>query len=212
MGGMIGILGGTFDPPHLGHLLVAENALEQLKLDRVLWVVTPRSPLKPEVDPTPAGLRAEMVEAAIAGQPNFRLSRIDMDRRPPHYTVGLLEELQRWEPGAGLVFLLGSDSLADLPRWHEPRRFVELCAALGVVERPGHPADLKALEGVIPGVSEKVRRLAAPPVAISGRDVRERVRDGRSVRYLIPEAVRRIIVERGLYRDGPTWETPAPVR
>jgi nicotinate-nucleotide adenylyltransferase len=202
MGRVIGLLGGTFDPPHLGHLLVAENAREQLGLERVWWVVTPRSPLKPDREPTPAEVRAEMVEAAIAGQPAFQLSRAEFERRPPYYTTRLLEALRESEPEANFVFLLGSDSLADLPRWHDPRRLVELCGALGVVERPGHAVDLEALEARVPGVAAKVRRLSAPPVAVSGGDIRARVGQGRSIRYLVPEGVRRIIEERGLYRGG----------
>lgn len=201
MGRLTGLLGGTFDPPHLGHLLLAEHALEQLGLEAVRWVVTPRSPLKPEGDPAPEDERSRMVQAAIADQPRFRLSRADLDRQPPHYSVDLLRALRADESDVDFVFLMGSDSLADLPRWREPGAFLDLCAALGVFERPGAPANLPQLETALPGITSKVRWLSAPPVAISGRDIRQRVRDGRSIRYLVPEPVRRLIEQGGWYRE-----------
>jgi len=202
MGRLIGVFGGTFDPPHLGHLLLAEYALEELQLEHVLWVLTPRSPLKPEGDPAPVEVRARMVEAAIAGAPRFRLSTADIDRRPPYYAVDTVEMLRRADLGADLVYLLGSDTLADLRRWHTPARLVELCAGLGVMERPGLTPDLADLEIAIPGLSSKLRPFTAPLVEISARAIRERVASGRSIRYLVPDAVLdQILVER-LYR-GP---------
>jgi len=201
MGRLIGVFGGTFDPPHLGHLILAEQAREALDLERVLWVLTPKSPLKADGDRTPPDVRARMVEAAIADAPTFALSRVDLDRQPPYYAVGTLERLRLGAPEDSFVYLIGSDSLADLPRWHEPQRLVGLCAAIGVMQRPDHPLDLPALERVIPGLSAKVRAFPAPLVEVSGRDLRARVASGRSIRYLVPDGVRRIIDADRLYRQ-----------
>lgn len=199
---MIGVFGGTFDPPHLGHLILAEHALRELDLEVVLWVLTPRSPLKPDVDPAPTEIRARLVRAAIESNPRFRFSTVDIDRQPPYFTVETLERLQRAEPGAGLVYLIGSDALQELPRWHEPARLVELCAAIGVMDRPGHAADAARLEREIPGLVAKVRPFPVPRVEISARDIRRRASLGLSIRYLVPEPVRELIEQEGLYRQG----------
>jgi nicotinate-nucleotide adenylyltransferase len=199
---MIGVFGGTFDPPHLGHLILAEAALEELGLEAVLWVLTPRSPLKPEGSPAPVGVRLRLVGSAIESNPHFRLSTVDVDRSPPYYTVDTLDGVQAAEPGANLVLLIGSDALEELPRWHEPRRLVGRCTALGVMDRPAHAPDLTRLEEAIPGIAAKVRLFRAPGVGISGRDIRRRVAEGRSIRYLVPEAVRKVIEQEGVYR-GP---------
>ncbi len=199
MARLIGVFGGTFDPPHLGHLLLAEYAAEELQLDLVLWVLTPLSPLKPQAVPTPVGVRARLIEAAISGTPGFRLSRVDIDRQPPYYAVDTVQLLRQADPGADLVYLLGSDSLADLSRWHEPTRLAGLCAGLGVMDRPGPMPDLAALEHAIPGLTSKLRPFQAPLVEISARVIRERVSAGKSIRYLVTDAVRRLILEEGLY-------------
>lgn len=200
MGRMIGVFGGTFDPPHLGHLILAEHALHELDLEAVLWVLTPRSPLKPEGDPAPVEVRARLVRSAIDSNPRFRLSTVDIDREPPYFTVGTLERVAAEEPQAALVYLVGSDALLELPRWHEPGRIVALCAAIGVMERPGHTTDPAELDKEIPGLAAKVRPFRVPGVEISARDIRRRVAEGRSIRYLVPEAVRQIIEDMGLYR------------
>lgn len=199
---MIGVFGGTFDPPHLGHLILAEYALQGLDLETVLWVLTPRSPLKLEGDPAAVVARARMIRAAIDPNPGFRLSTVDADRTPPYYAVGTLERLQQTYPGAALAYLVGSDALEELPRWHDPGRFVELCAAIGVMDRARHAPDPAELERAIPGIAAKLRPLRVPRVEISARDIRRRVAEGRSVRYVVPEAVRLIIQEEGLYREG----------
>jgi len=201
MGRLIGVFGGTFDPPHLGHLILSEHAQEGLQLDLVLWVLTPRSPLKPQGDPAPVEIRRQLVEAAIADAPGFRLSSVDIDRPPPYYAVETVELLRQGEPGADFIYLLGSDALADLPRWYQPARFVELCAGLGVMERPGRAPDLASLERAIPGLSKKIRPFLAPQVGISAQAIRERSARGRSIRYLVPDSVGQLIRERGVYRD-----------
>lgn len=199
MARVVGVFGGTFDPPHLGHLILATYALDGLGLDEIRWVVTPRSPLKPDDDISPPETRARMVEAAIADEPRFRLSRIDLDRPPPHYAVDSLERLRSSEPGADLVYVMGADALEELPRWREPDRLVGLCAGLGVMRRPGAKPDLDRLEDLIPGLKARVRFFEAPSVGISAREIRDRVRTGFSVRYLVPEAVLEILGREGLY-------------
>jgi nicotinate-nucleotide adenylyltransferase len=198
---MIGVFGGTFDPPHLGHLILAEHALGEFDLEAVLWVLTPRSPLKPEGDPAPVAARSRLVRAAIDSNPRFRLSTVDTDRQPPYYAVETLERLQAADPGAGLVYLLGSDALRELPQWHEPARLVSLCAALGVMDRSGHTADAAQIDEAIPGLLAKVRPFRVPRVEISARDLRRRVAQGLSIRYLVPELVREIIATEELYRS-----------
>jgi nicotinate-nucleotide adenylyltransferase len=200
MGRVIGVFGGTFDPPHLGHLILAEAALDELGLEAILWVLTPRSPLKPEGEPAPVELRLRLIRTAIEANARFRVSTADVDRSPPYYTVDTMERLQAAEPGADLVLLMGSDALEELPCWHEPQRLVERCAALGVMDRPAHPVDLASLEGPIPGIGKKVRLFRAPKVEISGREIRRRVAEGRSIRYLVPDAVGRTIEQEGVYR------------
>jgi nicotinate-nucleotide adenylyltransferase len=197
---MIGVFGGTFDPPHLGHLILAERAAAELDLETVLWLLTPHSPLKPDDEPTPVDTRVAMVEAAIADNPRFRLSRVDLDRDPPYYAADSLERLQAALAPPGLVYLMGSDALADLPRWHDPERFVERCTAIGVMRRQAESGPPESIERAVPGVLAKVRPFLAPLVEISARDIRRRVAQGLSVRYLVPEAVRRIILAEGLYR------------
>ena len=113
----LGIFGGTFDPPHIGHLVLASEAYHQLKLDRLLWVLTPRPPHKPNQQITALEYRIEMVQAIVEDEPTFELSRVEIDRPPPHYAVDTVEILGKRFPGARLIYLVGGDSLRDLPLW-----------------------------------------------------------------------------------------------
>lgn len=203
MAGMIGIFGGTFDPPHLGHLILASFALDGLDLGEVRWVVTPRSPLKPAGAISPPEVRARMVLTAIEAEPRFRLSRVDLDRPGPHFAADTLERLAEAEPGTAFVYLLGSDSLEDLPRWKDPSRLLDRCAALGVMRRPGAEPDLGRLERLVPGLSTKVRFFLAPLVAISGHEIRARAAAGGGIRYLVPDSVLEIIRAESLYAGSP---------
>ncbi|MCS7178077.1 MAG: nicotinate-nucleotide adenylyltransferase [Anaerolineae bacterium] len=194
-----GILGGTFDPPHYGHLALAETARVQLGLAQVLFVPAGDPPHKPGGPITPAVHRAAMVEAAIADNPAFVLSRVDLDRPGPHYTVEMLALLKRQLDGAQFYFLMGSDSLVEFPTWRDPGGILRQ-ATLGVMERPGWPVDLHALEQQVPGLRARVVWLDAPRLDLSASDLRRRVREGLPVRYLVPPAVETYIREHRLYR------------
>lgn len=203
----LGIFGGTFDPPHLGHLILAEEARDQLNLDRVLWVVAGQSPLKLGRQISPAKVRAEMVQAAIAGNAALALSRIDLDRPGPHYSVQTLDLLARELPGAQFYFLMGEDSLRDLPRWREPQRLIQQ-TRLAVMARPRTPegaadsgAELLAeLEKAVPGVSQRIDWVRSPQLEIASSDIQRRIREGRPVRYMLPAGVIQIIEREKLYQ------------
>lgn len=197
--GRVGVLGGTFDPPHYGHLALAEAALAQLELAQVLFVPAGAPPHKPGRPITPAHHRAAMVEAAIAGQPAFALSRVDLDRPGPHYTVDMLALLQQALPESELYFLLGSDSLHDLPRWRDPAGIVRQ-VRLAVLGRPGWEADWEALEQAVPGLRERLVRLEAPMLDISSTDLRRRARQGLPLTGLVPPAVEEYILQHEIYR------------
>jgi nicotinate-nucleotide adenylyltransferase len=194
----LGLLGGTFDPPHYGHLVAAQEVAWQLRLDRVLFLPARQNPLKRGEVTSPAEQRSEMVQLAIADNPQFELSRLDLDRPPPSYTADLLRALAA--PDRSLFFVVGADILPELPRWRSPGEILEL-ACLAIVTRPGAPPpDLDALEAVLPGVRERVTLVTIPGLEIASRDLRERVRNAQPIRYLTPPSVERYIAEHGLYR------------
>ncbi|MBC7263037.1 MAG: nicotinate-nucleotide adenylyltransferase [Chloroflexi bacterium] len=195
----IGVLGGTFDPIHYGHLIIAEDARATLGLERVLFVPARRSPLKQPHSSAPAHHRVRMVELAIASNPHFELSRVDLERPAPSYTVDTLRLLQEaWGPRADLYFIIGADSLADLLRWHQPEEIIRLCH-LVVAPRPGHRADLEALETHLPGITARTILLHSPEVGIAAVDLRRRVREGQSITYQTPPEVEAYIREHRLY-------------
>ncbi len=196
----IGIFGGTFDPPHIGHLVLAAEARFQLDLEQVHWVLTPYPPHKPGVPLTPLEERVAMVQAAIAGEPGFHFSRVDLDRPPPHYALDTLRLLRASLPGSELYYLMGGDSLRDLPAWHAPQEFVAACDGIGVMLRPGAEIDLEELNRQLPGIAEKVRFVTAPLLEISASDIRKRVVRGRPFRYYLHAAVYERIVAQGLYK------------
>ncbi|HVN54734.1 MAG TPA: nicotinate-nucleotide adenylyltransferase [Anaerolineaceae bacterium] len=195
----IGIFGGTFDPPHLGHLILAEEARDQLRLERLLWVLTPDPPHKQGQAVSAVSPRLELVQAAIGDNPAFELSRVDLDRPGPHYALDTVLRLQKQFPGADLVYLIGGDSLHDLPTWHCPRELLAACAALGVMRRPEDRINLGRLEREIPGISAKLEWIDAPLLEISSHEIRRRVAEGRPFRYYLPEKVYHLILAGGLY-------------
>ncbi len=196
---MIGVLGGTFDPPHLGHLTLADLSRAAMGLDQVLWVVTTHSPLKQDEIISPVEYRIQMVQAAIKDDPFFVLSRADIDRSAPYYALGTLQWLADRHQGARFAYLMGADTLNDLPLWHKPIDFVEACAALGVMNRAGVNVDMERLERDLPGISRKIQFIDAPMVEISAQDIRRRVKAGEFFRNLVPPGVAEIIIQNHLY-------------
>src|SRR5574341_1969042 len=182
----IGIFGGTFDPPHLGHLILASEARAQLKLTRLLWVLTPIPPHKLRQPISSLDDRLAMLKLALADEPAFELSTVEIGRRGPHYTVDTLKLLPEQNRGADLILLLGGDSLRDLPTWHRPADLVAACRQIGVMRRPGDSIDLSALERKIPGIRAKVRFIEAPLLEIASREIRQRAAKGRPFRYYLP--------------------------
>ncbi len=196
----IGILGGTFDPIQLAHLAVAEEARARLDLAEIIFVLAGLPWLKTNSPISTAEHRIQMVRLAIADKPYFKLSTVEIDRAGPSYSVDTVTELQG-QLGAGdeLFFILGWDSLAELPLWREPSRLIKMCR-LVAVPRPGYSApDLKKLEADIPGLSQRVILMDKPEIDISATDIRNRVTRGLSISHLVPEPVERYIKQNRLY-------------
>ena len=190
----IGVLGGTFDPPHLGHLVLAEQARAQLGLERVLWVPAGEPWRKPQRAITPAEQRAAMTGLAIVDNEAFELCRLELERPGPSYSVDTLEQLRERHPDGELVFIIGKDALDDLPNWRRPGRLAEL-ATLAVASRAGDEArELPA------GLEARVAWIEMPRIDISASDLRRRAAAGLSLRYLVPSAVEVYIRDQGLYR------------
>ena len=196
----IGVLGGTFDPIHSGHLIIAEEARLKLRLAKVLFVPAGRPWLKTDRAITPAAHRVEMVKRAIVANPYFELSTVEVECPGPSYSVETIAfSQQQLGAEAKIFFLIGWDSLAELPQWKEPTRLIQLCKLVAIT-RPGFSRpDLKALESLVPGVTQSVVWLDIPPVDISSSDIRDRVARGLSIRGLVPDAVERYIEEHHLY-------------
>jgi len=196
----LGVFGGTFDPPHIGHLILAAEACRQLNLDRLLWVLTPVSPFKRADDVTPLDQRLSMLKLAIAENPKFELSHIEIESPAPHYTVNTIQRLADCYPSAAIILIIGGDSLRDLPRWHRPTDLVAACHEIGVMRRPGDSVDLSALKRQVPGTQAKVRFVDAPLLEISSSDIRRRIRDKLSFRYYLSPSVYEYILKNNLYR------------
>ena len=197
----IGLLGGTFDPIHKGHLIVAEEVRSELGLAEVLLVPAGQPRLRSENPVAAVEHRLEMVRLAIADKPYFKLSTMEIERDGPSYTVDTIAELKaQLDDGDQLFFILGWDSLAQIPEWKEPSRLIEMCY-LVAVPRPGYlRPKLKAFKAAIPGLSQRVIFMENPEVDISASEIRGRVARGLSIRHLVPEPVNRYIKEHGLYR------------
>jgi len=194
----IGVMGGTFDPIHIGHLAIGEEAREALSLEVVLFVPAGQPPHKPAGSVSAVEHRLAMVELAIADNPAFELSRIEVDRAGPSYTVDTVEALAR--DGEDLVLILSAETFGELPSWHEPERLFD-AARMAVVPREGYPApDPAWLTEAFPGRETRVAYLEGPRLGLSSTAIRERVATGRSIRYLVPAAVEAYITEHDLYR------------
>jgi nicotinate-nucleotide adenylyltransferase len=203
----IGMLGGTFDPIHAGHLALARVALEQLGLERILFVPAGRPPHKRGRPITPPEDRLAMVELAIADEPRFGVSKIEIDRPGPSYTAdtaeALVAERATDDAPVKLTVILSAESFADLPSWHEPARLLRL-ARIAVAPRPGHPPPTPTwLAQRLHGFADRVDVLEGPHLDISATDIRARVADGRSIQGLVPPPVAAYIEAHHLYRDPP---------
>lgn len=201
----IGLLGGSFNPIHLGHLVMAEEARARLGLERVLFVPARVSPHKLDKPQAPAEDRLRMVQLAIADNPAFEASDIELRREGPSYSIDTVQQLLEHSGGSwDIHFLIGADTLAELAAWHRVRELADLCKFV-VLSRPGEAPD--ALERLRTTLRDDqvaaiaARRLEMPLIGISSSDIRRRVREGRSIKYLVPEAVRRYIAAKGLYRE-----------
>lgn len=195
----IGIFGGTFDPPHLGHLILASEARSQLQLTRILWVLTSIPPHKIDQPISPLEDRLAMLKLALRDEPGFELSTVDMDRPGPQYTLDTITLLGKKYPQSDLIPLIGGDSLRDLPDWHEPIKLVAACHQIGVMRRPGDLIDLSTLEKRIPGLTAKVRFVDAPLLEIASHEIRKRVSEGSPFRYYLLPSVYEYVVKHKLY-------------
>lgn len=197
----LGVFGGTFDPPHNGHLRLAREALKDLALDRLLWVITPDPPHKIGRSISPLPLRLEMLQAALLGEPAYEISLVDAHRPGPQYTVDTLRILKKDNPTACLIFLMGGDSLHDLPTWYKPQELLAEVTELGILRRPADDLDLPHLEARLPGLKAKLRYIRTWRTAVSSTRVRSLVQHGKSITHLVPQAVADIILREGLYRE-----------
>jgi nicotinate-nucleotide adenylyltransferase len=197
----IGVLGGTFDPIHIGHLVAAEEAQLRLGLERVVFVPAGLPPHKLHEDVTPTEHRLNMVRLALNDNPYFVISRVDIDRFGPSYSVDTIELLRdEYGSEAELYFIMGSDSLAELPTWHRPERLIRLCRIVAL-PRLGYRVGLEELNRLLPGAIARVQLLDMPLLQISGTDLQRRVRVGLSIKYLVPPAVEDYIRQHKLYQD-----------
>lgn len=208
----VGVFGGTFDPIHIGHLCIAEEARASLELHQVLFIPAHVSPFKLGQGTTSGAQRLDMVQLAIADNAAFRASDIELKRPGPSYTIDTLRQLGA-ECGAEteLYLILGGDSLASLAAWRQAQELPKL-ARIALYPRPGFTPDLARLEQQIPGIGTALTRLDAPLLEISATAIRARVSSGRSIRYLVPAAVQAYIREHGLYSAQLNGQRPSAAK
>ncbi len=198
----IGILGGTFDPVHLGHLMIAEEAKNALDLSEVLLIPAGQPMSRPNENITPAKHRLAMLQLAAEDEPYLKISTMEIEREGPSYTADTIAAIKKKSGGEDIYFILGWDSLAQLPDWHEPSEIIKLCT-LVAVPRPGYAKpSLKALEGMLPGISQKVIFLDKPRVDVSATEIRDLVAKGEAIDQLVPEAVAQYINKHKLYQQS----------
>ena len=193
----LGLFGGTFDPIHLGHLILAEQCREACALDEV-WLVVAGAPPHKRGDRTSALHRLEMARIAVAGHPGFVVSEIDTSRPGPHYSVDTLAAVRRERPDDELFFLIGADSLIDLPTWREPETIARV-STLVVVNRPGIDPEFATFPDFGPD-ARTILSVTIPPIGIASHDLRRRLSEGKSVRYMVPRGVEAYIAAQALYR------------
>ena len=200
----VGVLGGTFDPVHYGHLVIAEEVYAALDLAEMVFVPAGHPPHKPESVVAAAHHRLAMLELAIANNPHFSISRVDLERSGPSYTVETLRLLrQQWGKQTALYFLIGWDSLEDFLTWRDPAGILEYVSYLVAVRRPGYAEESgyrASLEARLPGIIQRLLVVPAPQLEISSTELRERVAEGRPIKYQLPECVEQYIEQFGLYQ------------
>lgn len=208
-GGHIGILGGTFNPPHLAHLLAAQEAYDQLGLDRVLLMPVSTPPHKEAADDPGPDVRLELCRLAVEGDDRLAVSDLEVHRGGASYTADTLRALHATYPGVDLTFIVGGDMASSLPTWREPSEVVAL-ARLAVAERKGaRRADILERLAAVPGAVEQVAFFDLPRIDLSSSLVRRRVAAGHPIRYLVPDAVAAHIAQHGLYRSPVGTPTPS---
>jgi nicotinate-nucleotide adenylyltransferase len=203
----VGVLGGAFNPPHIGHLLLAQEAVSALELDEVVLVPTGVAPHK-VIDPEPgARVRLEMTRLAIEDDERLRVSDLEVERDGPSFAYRTLELLKDEKPGSDLTFVMGADVAAGLAGWRRPERVLEL-AAIAIAERPG--TDRGAVDATLEqlGADRRAEPVAMPPVGISSSLIRARVGEGRPIRWMVPDPVAALIAERGLYSSPASVAAP----
>lgn len=188
-GGKIGYFGGTFDPPHLGHLILAVEAHHQLELDRLQWILTPDPPHKTNHQVSPVEVRLEMLQLIIDTRPEFQISLIDINRDPPHYAADTVELIKKKNPADELVYVIGEDSLQDLPGWHAPDRFIAAVDTLAIAPRPGISTDLEEMERSLPGLAGKTIFLKDVRNEIASSLIKSRIKNFEPYGHLLPEAI-----------------------
>ncbi|MBI4300699.1 MAG: nicotinate-nucleotide adenylyltransferase [Chloroflexi bacterium] len=197
----LGILGGTFDPVHVGHLIVALHLREALSLEKMLFVLAANPWHKTGHEITGVADRLAMLELALQGNPRFEVSRVDIERPGPTYSVDTIADLRlAYGPEATFLFFVGIDSLATLPTWHKPARLLETCQVVAMRRQGYHHVPWAELERELPDIRRRVRVVDVPQIDISSTDIRERVASGHSIRYLVPDAVHEYIESHCLYK------------
>jgi len=201
----VGVLGGTFDPVHYGHLVAAEEVYATLHLAEMVFVPAGQPPHKPKAAVTAAEHRLAMLELAIVSNPHFSISRVELDRPGPSYTVDTLRLLRKlWGKQTAIYFVIGSDSLEELLSWHDPAGILEQLTYLVAVRRPGYNETeeyYNRLETRLPGITQRLLVVVAPQFDISATDLRTRVAEERPIKYQTPDSVEQYIVQYGLYRQ-----------
>ncbi len=196
----LGIFGGTFDPPHIGHLILAAEARDQLDLDCTIWVLTPDPPHKREQEITSIRHRLSMVELSIEDDKAFSLSHVDIDRPGPHYMIDTVRLLRQEYPDQELIYLMGGDSLKNLPEWYHANEFLDALDGIGVMRRPGDEIDLSELVKVLPQLVGNVNFVTAPLLEISAQQIRHRAGESRAFRYYLLPKVYQYIRTHHLYQ------------
>ena len=195
-----GIFGGTFDPPHVGHLILAAEARDQLNLDCTIWVLTPEPPHKQGKEISDIDDRLNMVQMAVEEDDGFKLSHVDINRPGPHYAVDTAKILRQTYPDKDLIYLMGGDSLDDLPKWYRAEAFLSVMDGIGVMRRPGDDIDLSELFHALPALEEKLSFVTAPLLEIAAEQIRRRARENRAFRYYLLPKVYEYIKNHRIYQ------------